>query len=474
MGRKRTTALPRGIQERPLANGRMSYRINFRDQNGKRWQETAPSLREAKRLLAQRHREVQEGTFVPRGRGATSATTLASFADDYFAAKASSGRSRSIEDDQTRFRLHVSPSLGEMRIGDIRPQHVHELLLQLHAGHLSAKSVRNVHGVLNAMLEQARFKDLLVDNPARLPRGKLPRVAKKTKPMFTRQELQTLVTDPRIAEHRRVFYALQGLAGMRLGEASGRRWRDVDFYAPGLSSIRVATQYEDAPLKTADEAEDTRERLVPIHPFLREILIAWWGVGFERTYGAPPNGEHDWLCADPRTGLPRSQNQAIKALYRDLAKVGIKHRTGETDRGRSCHAFRHSFISLARSDGAQKAALETVTHNAKGDVMDGYTQYLWPATCQAVGSLKMPCDVPDEDQKEPDRTAGGSRPFRAPPVAPQGPALGPTDTVDPGIYSGGGGSRTRVRKSSATLASTCVVRDQFSPRRCPRTGSSLG
>ncbi len=255
-------------------------------------------------------------------------------------------------------------------------------------GELAAKTIRNVHGVLRSMLELARFEEVIVTNPASLPRGKLPRVAKKRKPRFSREELWQLLTDPAIPDWRRVFYALMGLGGLRLGEASGRRWRDYDTDTSGLGALLVHSQYDDQPLKTADDGEDTRERLVPVHPALADILDRWRREGFAALYGRHPSPD-DWLCPDPRTGNPRTQNQAVKALYRDLARIGIPHREPGSTKGRACHAFRHTFISLARSDGARKDVLERVTHNARGDVVDGYTDWEWTALSEAVGSLRL-------------------------------------------------------------------------------------
>ena len=41
---------------------------------------------------------------------------------------------------------------------------------------MAPKSIRNVHGVLSALLSRARFEELVVDNAAKgLPRGELPK-----------------------------------------------------------------------------------------------------------------------------------------------------------------------------------------------------------------------------------------------------------------------------------------------------------
>ncbi len=46
-------------------------------------------------------------------------------------------------------------------------------------------------------------------------------------------------------------------------------------------------------------------------------------------------------------------------------------------------------ISLARADGASKDILETVTHGARGDVMDSYTTLPWAIVCVEVAKLRV-------------------------------------------------------------------------------------
>lgn len=439
---------PRGIRRRRM-NGRDVYEINFYDQRkARRYEIVGPSLREARRQRDKRLAEVKAGTYAHGGPSAR--MLLDELADRWVAEKTREGM-RSLKDAEGCYRNHVAPALGRVRVEDVTPRMVAELVAELARGPLAAKTVRNIHGTLHAILELARFEELIVANPASLPRGKLPKIGKKKKPRFSREELWQLVTDPSIATHRRVFYAMQGLGGLRLGEASGRRWRDLDAETPELWALLVDSQYEDQPLKT-DDGEDTRERIVPVHPALRAILERWRREGYPALYGRHPTPE-DWLAPDPKTGAPRSQNQAIKALYRDLDRIGIPRQVGSAKKGRACHAFRHAFISLARSDGARRDVLERVTHNAKGDVLDGYTDWEWTAMCEAVSCLRI--DAGRAEVVELEVAREGSNDESPPPSASaDGGGDGGGDRSDPCFSDGGGGNRTgfRSRRSESSRA----------------------
>jgi very-short-patch-repair endonuclease len=57
--------------------------------------------------------------------------------------------------------------------------------------------------------------------------------------------------------------------------------------------------------------------------------------------------------------------------------------------GRRVHDTRHTFISLARRDGARKDVLERITHNATGDIVARYTTFDWAPLCEAVACLRL-------------------------------------------------------------------------------------
>jgi hypothetical protein len=63
--------------------------------------------------------------------------------------------------------------------------------------------------------------------------------------------------------------------------------------------------------------------------------------------------------------------------------------TASVLRRRRQHDLRRTMISLARADGASKDILETVTHGARGDIMDSYTTLPWANVCAEVAKLRV-------------------------------------------------------------------------------------
>jgi hypothetical protein len=118
---------------------------------------------------------------------------------------------------------------------------------------------------------------------------------------------------------------------------------------------------------------------VPVHPVLARTLAEWKVGGWVRMMGREP-AEGD-LIVPSRLGDHRSVNHSLKRFYEDLDRLGFRHRRQ--------HDLRRSFITLARSDGARKDVLETVSHGARGDIIDMYTSLPWATLCEAVACLQI-------------------------------------------------------------------------------------
>jgi hypothetical protein len=58
-------------------------------------------------------------------------------------------------------------------------------------------------------------------------------------------------------------------------------------------------------------------------------------------------------------------------------------------RARQGHDLRRTFITLAQVDGARRDLLETITHGPRGNIINVYTTFPWPALCAEVAKLKI-------------------------------------------------------------------------------------
>jgi len=298
--------------------------------------------------------------------------TVARYADRWVADRQKLGLATAT-DDLARLRLHVLPTLGAMVLEEVRPRHIRDLVLEMRQRAVMApRSVRHVYATVACMFRTAVADELIPYTPCVLAKGILPKNIDKdpsfrANAIFTREEVQTLISDVRILEDRRVLHALKALAALRHSEASGLRWRQYDRNAEPLGALNLEKTKTQVP------------RRVPVHPTLARMLRDWRDGGWERIYGRAP--ADDDFIVPTRNMTERLSPESQNAFRADLALLGFRHRRG--------HDLRRTFITLAQVDGARRDLLETITHGPRGSIINVYTTFPWPALCAEVAKLKI-------------------------------------------------------------------------------------
>lgn len=284
---------------------------------------------------------------------------------------------RNVDNDESRLDLHILPVLGNLHLTDVRVRHLKDLVLHLRSGKLAPRTVHSIYGLTHKLFQDAVVDEMIEHNPCQLDKRYLG--TKKDKDptwragaVFTRDELEQLISDERIPVDRRMVYALEGLAGLRHGEMAGLRWEHYDPKATPLGLLLVAFSY-DQPTKAE------RPRRTPVHPTLAAMLAEWKVGGWPTMMGRHPKPGD--LIMPSRRGTMRDKKVAWEGRQRDFEALQLRHRRG--------HDLRRTFISLARADGARPDILKLITHGPGNDMISIYTEMPWPALCEQVAGLKV-------------------------------------------------------------------------------------
>ncbi len=291
----------------------------------------------------------------------------------------------SADDDERRLR-HVLPQLGSMELADVRPRHVRDVVRALMAaGKLAPRTVRHVYGVLRVMFNDAVTEELISSTPCTLRERRQELPAKRDKDplwrrsaIYSREEVEALLSDARVPEDRRVLYAIVFLASLRIGEASALRWSRYDAQAMPLGRLVVAKSFSHQ-RKQEKGVKTDNPREVPVHPVLAQVLEEWRREGWERMLGRAPTAED--LMIPSREGEYRRATHVLRRLHYDLEQLGL--------RPRCTHDARRAFISLAQADGAQPHILKWVTHGPPKDIVSSYTTLPWDTLCGEVAKLRL-------------------------------------------------------------------------------------
>ena len=240
--------------------------------------------------------------------------------------------------------LHILPRFGKLRFHDMNRGQIKLFLAEKLETGLEKRTVRNIQAVLRTMLNAAIEDGLIAANPA----AKLGRVLKLTVSKATTQEEIKAMTKvqrqhflatvlQKAPRYYPLFFVLAG-TGMRLGEALGLQWQDVDEAA---KTIRIARAFsEDG---TLDTPKSGHGRTVDMSQSLADTLVA-----SEIRY-KQDKLKYKWTDLPPwlfvtKAGTPLDARNVRRAMYSILKKAKLPLHL-------SPHCLRHTYASILLADG---------------------------------------------------------------------------------------------------------------------------
>ena len=300
--------------------------------------------------------------------------------------------------DRGRLTKHVLRMLGDHLLDNIRTVDIAELVHHLRFKSkppIAQRTVHNIYNVVKAALRDAAIAGKIDSQPCILTDAQLGPII-DSKPewrlgaLFTRDEAEVLISDPRIPFDRRVVYAFGLLAGMRPGEIGALRWRHWDATEVPLGRLLIATSYNTKYSATKGTKTNT-VKSIPIHPTLAGMLEDWRS-GWAVMMGREPTPE-DLIVPLPPT-VRRTTRKGEP--YRGYDYTGRRWRDEDLPmlgwRARGVYDTKSTFITLAIEDGANRDILrDRVTHTKqKRSAFDGYDRGPhWVATCAEVVKLRI-------------------------------------------------------------------------------------
>jgi integrase len=291
------------------------------------------------------------------------------------------------DNDGSLLKTWVYPLIGSMEIPAVRARHIKTVTDAAKAEKRAPKTVRNIYSIMQALFREAQIGGLIEQTPCVLREAHLGKIRDAKKgwralAVFTRDELEALISDPKVPQDRRVLYALAGLGCLRHGEAAGMRWTQLGQADP-LGRMTVLTSYDTGDTKTGEERE------MPLHPVLAAMLAEWKLTGWAEQQKRRPEPA-DLVVPHSRPtnhgprvkfGGMRSDHDSYKRLRIDCDALGLRRRR--------FHDLRRTGITLYREDGADRDILRRCTHGASADMIERYTSFEWARLCAQVSCGKV-------------------------------------------------------------------------------------
>ncbi len=251
---------------------------------------------------------------------------------------------------------HIQPKWGSTIVEEVQPRPVELWLRELP---LAPKSKTHVRGLMHALLEFAMWAGMLEigRNPISLVQNKGATRKVRKASSLTAEQFQALL--PGLHEPFSTLALVSVCLGLRISEAFGLRWEDVDWLGAQLHIRRgIVAQHVD------DVKTDGSAKALSLTPELLERLKA-------HRQRSSFTGPEDWVFASPHQigRLPYSYTGVRRILQRAATAANL---------GRlSTHSFRHTYRSWLDAVGTGVAVQQKMmrhsdirtTFNVYGDVV---------------------------------------------------------------------------------------------------------
>ncbi len=305
-----------------------------KDSNGNPFM-TARAAHEAKKAHEDRIRNA-EPKLVPENLSEPHRATLSEVYDHYLSTEGKTKAPATIRKQDSMWRNHVQPKLGDRPVADISIIDLDVFLCEMYATH----SYKYTEGFLKFFyllfghadrlghLDFIAYRRNFLDRHTRL---KMPQMTdedhiekEKGAVCYTDEELkviESIIGDEEC--NLRIAYLLALHCGLRIGETFALRWRDIDFDNKTIT-IRRQMQYIDGCFHLCSVKTLKSNRTVPLTDFMSEEL---WFVfssqvqyrkqlkeAYRNTERIYDQNEKRWLGEDERDFVNRKPNGELLTI----------------------------------------------------------------------------------------------------------------------------------------------------------------
>jgi len=188
--------------------------------------------------------------------------TVSSFLSTWLDTVESAVRVRTFEAYDLNVR-RVLPYVGHIRLARLGPEHVQSCYNELLKLGLSRRSVEQAHAVIHAALRQAMKWGLIHRNPT--DAVNVPRPVRKEMKVLTTEQVKHLF-EATSEDREHALWVVLVTTGLRIGEALGLKWDDIDLEAGQLAVRRALQRQRGGKIEFVEPKTAKSRRVVHLRP----------------------------------------------------------------------------------------------------------------------------------------------------------------------------------------------------------------
>jgi integrase len=262
----------------------------------------------------------------------------------------------------THVRKHFIPAFGDVPLRSLAPEHVQDWVTAEIKGGIKASTTRVMLIVLRAALNQAVEWQRIPRNVAVVVKS--PRPEKSQVTILTPEQARQLL-DAAKGNRLEAVYRVALSIGLRMGEALGLRWKDVDLDARRLE-VTSALQSTTFGLILGEPKTRTSYRTIELPGKLVSALREHHMRQQQERYVAGLDWQENDLVFCRIDGRPMHSATVLSSFKRLLKRAGLPPMR--------FHGLRHSCVSLLAAQGlSQRQAMELLGHASIHQTMNVYT-----------------------------------------------------------------------------------------------------
>ncbi len=294
---------------------------------------------------------------------------------------------------KTQIDKHILPALGHLRLSQLQTSNLQALYNQKlqggradgKEGGLSPRSVRYIHVVIHAALEQAKKEGLITINVA--DAVKLPADPKKEIKVLDQESIKKFLAAAKETRHFPAYFLALN-TGLRRGELLGLRWKDVDLKEETITVTQGLVRTKGG-LKFQEPKTKLSSRTIGISPEVVSVLKDHKKKQNESRLAAGEayNNELDLVFCN-ELGEPICPRGFTRHFERLLKRVDLEGSV-------TFHGIRHTFATLSLQEGAAaRTVQEALGHHAAAFTLDVYssvTSRMKKEATDKIGNLLASC-----------------------------------------------------------------------------------